>query len=289
MLKTISFIGGGYGTPGGSNTQVQYNNGGTFGGSPNLTFNGTTLSTAYDATIHGLTVGQGGGSVSTNTTLGAYALLLNTTGNTIVAIGNGALINNLTGSASTGVGYQALALSTTSNYNVGIGYQAGLNLTSGSNNIYIGASSQASSATANYEIVIGYNATGKGSSTGFINPNSGGVYQGNNSASWSTTSDQRIKENIVTLTGALDIINQLRPVTFNYKTGDKKKDISFIAQEYQQVLPDQVNEHAANEEEKGIAGTDTLLGLTPNLVPYLVKAIQELSAEIATLKQQLGK
>ena len=73
------------------------------------------------------------------------------------------------------------------------------------------------------------------------------------------------------------------------ETGDKKKDISFIAQEYQQVLPDQVNEHAANEEEKGIAGTDTLLGLTPNLVPYLVKAIQELSAEIATLKQQLGK
>ena len=102
------------------------------------------------------------------------------------------------------MGYQALALSTTSNYNVGIGYQAGLNLTSGSNNIYIGASSQASSATANYEIVIGYNATGKGSSTGFINPNSGGVYQGNNSASWSTTSDQRIKENIKDIKG-LDV------------------------------------------------------------------------------------
>ena len=36
--------GGGATTPGGSNTQVQYNNGGAFAGSANMTFNGTTLS-----------------------------------------------------------------------------------------------------------------------------------------------------------------------------------------------------------------------------------------------------
>ena len=80
----------------------------------------------------------------------------------------------------------------------------------------------------------------------------------------------------------------MRPVSFNYKTGDKKKDISFIAQEYQQVLPDQVNEHDANAEEKEIAGTDTLLGLTPNLVPYLVGAIQELTAKVTALEAKLG-
>jgi hypothetical protein len=35
--------GGGNGTPGGSNTQIQFNNNNTFGGSPNFTFNGTTV------------------------------------------------------------------------------------------------------------------------------------------------------------------------------------------------------------------------------------------------------
>ncbi len=35
-------IGGGGGTPGGANTQVQFNNNGTFGGSANLTFNSAT-------------------------------------------------------------------------------------------------------------------------------------------------------------------------------------------------------------------------------------------------------
>ena len=41
----------GGGTPGGSNTQIQFNNSGSFGGSSNLTFDGTNLTLAGDATI----------------------------------------------------------------------------------------------------------------------------------------------------------------------------------------------------------------------------------------------
>ena len=41
--SNLTGVSGGGGTPGGSNTQVQYNNGGSFTGSSNLTFNGTTL------------------------------------------------------------------------------------------------------------------------------------------------------------------------------------------------------------------------------------------------------
>ena len=63
----------GTGTIGGSNTQVQYNSSGALAGSANMTFNGTTLTLANDATIHGLTVGLGGGSVSTNTAVGVTA------------------------------------------------------------------------------------------------------------------------------------------------------------------------------------------------------------------------
>jgi hypothetical protein len=39
----LAVAGGGSGTPGGSNTQIQYNNNGVFGGIPTLTYNGTTL------------------------------------------------------------------------------------------------------------------------------------------------------------------------------------------------------------------------------------------------------
>lgn len=41
------------GTPGGSNTQVQFNNAGSFGGSANLTFNGTTLSVTGNISASG--------------------------------------------------------------------------------------------------------------------------------------------------------------------------------------------------------------------------------------------
>ena len=59
----------GSGSPGGSNTQVQYNSSGSFAGSANMTFNGTNLTLANDASINGLTVGLGASSISTNTAL----------------------------------------------------------------------------------------------------------------------------------------------------------------------------------------------------------------------------
>jgi hypothetical protein len=118
-----------------------------------------------------------------------------------------------------------------------------------------------------------------------MNPGGGGgMYQGNNSASWSTTSDKRIKKNIVDVASGLDKILALRPVEFDYKENDKH-EVGFIAQEYQQVLPDQVITHAANEAEKQWVDKDgRVMGINQNLVPYLVKAIQELKAEFDAYK-----
>ena len=75
----------------------------------------------------------------------------------------------------------------------------------------------------------------------------------------------------------------MRPVSFDY-IETKKHDIGFIAQEYQTVLPDQVKLHAANPFEKELVGEDEIYGITTNLVPYLVKAIQELKAEFDAYK-----
>ena len=133
-----------------------------------------------------------------------------------------------------------------------------------------------------------YNATG---SVFLGRMTSAGVwYQGNNSASWSITSDERIKENINTLNNGLSIITALRPVEFDYKIS-KKHDIGFIAQEYQKILPEQINENEPTNETKEFIDDGKLLSISSNLVPYLVSAIQELNAkvdaqavEIATLK-----
>ena len=242
---------------------------------------------------------------SNNTAIGYQALTLSTAGS-CTAVGFSALgkqtspsnfndafgYNSLgaltTGNVNLAVGNNAGSTITTGNGNIVVGYNSGSSLTTGTNNIYLGYNLVASGAAVTNEIVIGTNnQTGKGSNTGFINGGNGGVYQGNNSASWSTTSDQRIKENIVPVSSGLSILAQLNPVTFDYII-TKKSDVGFIAQEFQTVLPDQVQTHVASPEEKELTGSDTLYGITPNLIPYLVKAIQELSAKVTALEAKVG-
>jgi len=67
-----------------------------------------TLNVSQDALIHGLTVGQGGGSVSTNTVVGIDALKLNTTGNNNTAVGYASMRNNTASSQNTSLGINAL-------------------------------------------------------------------------------------------------------------------------------------------------------------------------------------
>ena len=50
--------------------------------------------------------------------------------------------------------------------------------------------------------------------TGFISPNGGGVYQGNNSTTWSTTSDQRLKKNIIDNNEGLALITAIQVRNF---------------------------------------------------------------------------
>ena len=122
--------------------------------------------------------------------------------------------------------------------------------------------------------------------TGYFT-SAGAWYQGNNSAAWSITSDERIKENINTLNNGLSVITALRPVEFDYKIS-KKHDIGFIAQEYQKVLPEQINENEPTSETKEFIDDGKLLGISSNLMPYLVKAIQEQQVFITDLTTRLA-
>jgi len=228
---------------------------------------------------------------SGNTALGYVSLYENNTGASNTAVGNSALQNNTTASNNTAVGYQAGNASTGATGTF-MGYVAGSNLATGTSGTYIGGNATASSTSVDRELVIctGGGGTGKGSSTGFINPNSGGVYQGNNSSSWSTTSDFRLKKNIVDNTEGLDIVSQIRVRNFEYRTAEEVTELpahtvidkqgvqlGVIAQELQAVCSDCVK-----EESTGVLSVDT-----SNLTWHMINAIKELKAEVDALKARL--
>jgi hypothetical protein len=107
------------------------------------------------------------------------------------------------------------------------------------------------------------------------------------------TSDARDKKNIRDLDYGLSKVMQLHPVKFNWKSGINTSDkIGLIAQEIQKVLPDVVidydikTDEATGRQEKvpsarlGVIYTD--------LIPVLIKSIQELQEQITDLKKQIN-
>lgn len=99
-------------------------------------------------------------------------------------------------------------------------------------------------------------------------------------------SDQRLKENIRDLDDGLDVVMALKPRKFDWKTGkgkDIKNDRGFIAQEFETVLPDMVENWADPAPE----GEEAYKAVNANLIPTLVKAIQEQQAIIESLKARL--
>ena len=113
------------------------------------------------------------------------------------------------------------------------------------------------------------------------------AYQGNNSATWSLVSDIRIKENIRPISDSLNKILALKPCHFEYKTNLGKTKTGFIAQEFEQVLPGHVTESPVSKEHKEFIPEEdgTIKSIDTDLIPYLVKAIQEQQAQIEELKQ----
>jgi hypothetical protein len=85
----------GGGTPGGSSTQVQYNNGGSFAGSANLTFNGTTLTAAGISSTGNTTLGDAGAdSVTINAATVNIPNVAAGTDNTVVVYNGTTLVTD---------------------------------------------------------------------------------------------------------------------------------------------------------------------------------------------------
>jgi hypothetical protein len=98
---------------------------------------------------------------------------------------------------------------------------------------------------------------------------------GSGNVVWGTPSDIKLKENIVTISESLQKINQLNPVTFDFKeSGEHSR--GFIAQEVEQVFPEMVTDKNGTKHLKNYF-----------LEPYLVKAIQELTSKVNELTAEV--
>lgn len=116
------------------------------------------------------------------------------------------------------------------------------------------------------------------------NSDGGNIYWGGN-----TWSDERLKKNIeASKVNCLDKVNKINLVEFDFI--DEKKygghhNIGYIAQELKEIIPDAVLEVPTDEQDKEIYGTETLYTIDDaKMIPYLIKAIQELSHEIEKIK-----
>jgi hypothetical protein len=120
----------------------------------------------------------------------------------------------------------------------------------------------------------------------FLNPNGtvGSIQTNASATSYVTSSDYRLKENVVELTGALDRVDQLNPSRFNFIADADTTVDGFLAHEVADVVPEAISgEKDAVDEE----GNPIYQGIDQSkLVPLLVGAIQELRAEIEQLKNQ---
>ena len=123
-------------------------------GSSGITTNSGTVVSTTDATLNGLTVGKGGGSVSTNTAVGASALATNSTGTTNTVVGYQAGYTNSTGPHNTFVGTQA-GYSSTNGENTCVGRTAGYSISTGTGNTFIGPGNGATSNGSGYYVTTG--------------------------------------------------------------------------------------------------------------------------------------
>ena len=213
-----------------------------------------------------------------NTAAGYYSMRCNTNGCFNTAIGSLALRRNTAGDSNTAIGNRALYLSTGGIGNTAIGSCALGTSTTGCGNVMVGGTNSAGGyapvfdpTTENDRVMIGSTAT----TNAYVQ------------VAWTVTSDARDKTNVTTLPVGLNFVNQLNPVSFQFKesrecdTATGPVRYGFLAQE---VL-------AAEGENPVIVDTevpDHLKVTNDHFNAVLVKAIQELSAKVDSLERKLA-
>jgi len=220
-----------------------------------------------------------------NTAFGGESLLYNTTGSCNTGSGGGALATNTTGSNNTAFGFRALAggsVASKGDNNTAVGMDAAYGSYTGSNNTMLGYAANPSSTTVSNQITLGNNQI---------------TSLRCNVQSISSLSDGRDKRNIKDLSQGLNFIMQLKPRQFQWDKREWYKgsnsdgtrmqssiSAGFIAQEL-----DEVQTRTSSEWLNLVLkdNPDRLEATYGNLLPVMVKAIQEQQQQIESYKSQL--
>ena len=233
--------------------------------------------------IGNIAVGDGAGSSTTtggsNIFIGVNTGAFNTTGNSNTVIGSQSWLHNVTGTHNTILGQAIQYLSFNSpadSDNVMVGSEINLQTNGASSNncIIIGHAANQSSTTVSNQITLG---------------NSSITSLRCNVTSISSLSDLRDKTNIEPLPYGIDFVNKLNPVNFEWNQRDGGrvgiKSSGFIAQELMSVEDE--FDAAANLNLTLRDNEDRYEAAPGNLVPVLVKAIQELSDQVKSLSLRI--
>jgi hypothetical protein len=286
------------GNPAGSTNEVQYNDGTSFASSPNFTFDGNNVNvvgiiTALEfygdgSNLTGIATGGGDVILGITTITELNVTGISTFGNIvlnpvgIITASSGIVTYYGDGSNLTGIDATALK---DSNGNVivqanpdGVVVSGVVTATSfiGDGSGLIGAGSTVfNDTTTNQEFfplftnITSGTITASGISTSKLtyNPSSGEV----TAVDFNSTSDFNLKTNIQTVKNALEIVDNLRGVSFEWKENGKKS-YGVIAQELEKVLPELVK------------GDDSKTVSYSGIIGVLIEAVKELSKEVEDLK-----
>ena len=210
-----------------------------------------------------------------------------------------------TGTNNCALGQSGMDL-TTGTYNIFIGKNSGNNLTTGANCIFMGTGNLASAVNGAGQIAIGDTVTCVGNDNFTFGAGSLDSNIAFGATSITAPSDIRLKEDIQDEKVGLDFINDLRPVTFqwkkekdipshfdSYKEGSEERTMNgkhnhgFIAQEVKATI----DSHGLKEGFDMWAEDDAdgRQRVAPNaIMSVMVKAVQELSAKVQELEEKLN-
>ena len=135
-----------------------------------------------------------------------------------------------------------------------------------------------SSSVLNQNYLIFTNSAGQ--TTGYINNS------GTTSVSYNTSSDYRLKENVVDLDGAIARVKQLAPKRFNFIGESDRTVDGFLAHEAQTVVPEAIS---GTHNEVDSDNNPVYQGIDQSkLVPLLTAALQEAISKIETLETKVA-